>query len=131
MSSTPKKLSNKEIAWYVIAAIIGIVGIVFLVFGIIGANFPGKFEDNWVVSSENAWLTNWSHLGYRWWGVILIAVAAFIAVVSLTYFAKEGDRDTERALRRQQRLAMASSSSVVDDPKDEEAKAEPAPEADA
>ena len=116
MSETPKKLNKKEIAWYVIASIIGLLGLIFIVFGIIGSNFPGKFEDNWVVSSENAWLVNWSHLGYRWWGVILIAVAAFIASVSLTFFAKEGDRDSERALRRQQRLAMITDPVVEEQP---------------
>lgn len=116
MSTSPKKLSRKEIAWYVIASIIATLGLIFLVFGIVGDNFPGAFEDNWIIASENVWLKNWSHIGYRWWGVILIAGAAIIAVIALTVFAKEGDRDTERALRRQQRLAM---SNVVEEPKDE------------
>ena len=116
MAASPKKLSNKEIAWYVIASLIGILGLIFLVFGIIGANFPGAFEDNWIAASENVWLKNWSPFGYRWWGVILVAIAAALAIIVLTVFAKEGDRDTERALRRQQRLAM---SNVVEEPKDE------------
>lgn len=115
MSASPKKLSKKEIVWYVIASLIGTLGLIFLVFGIVGSNFPGLYEDNWIASSENVWLKNWSHLGYRWWGIILIAVAAFIAIVALTFFAKEGDRDSERALRRQQRLAMTAPSEVVDE----------------
>ncbi|MCR5348013.1 MAG: hypothetical protein K6E59_00155 [Bacilli bacterium] len=121
MSKNPKKLSNKEITWYVIASVLATVGLTFLVFGIIGAHYPGLYKDNWVANSENAWLTNWSHMGYRWWGLILLGVAAFIAIVSLTVFAKEGDRDSERALRRQQRLGMAK---VVDEKPEAE---EPAP----
>ena len=124
MSKTPKKLSNKEIAWYVVASIIATVGLVFLVFGIVGDHFPGDFKDNWIASSENGWLKNWSNMGYRWWGLILLGIAAFIAIVSLTVFAKEGDRDSERALRRAQRLAMASSNvkeaEVVSETSDED-----------
>ncbi len=106
MSKQAKKLSNKEIFWYVLAGIIATVGLTSLVFGIVGDHFPGLYEDNWIAASENGWIKAWSHLGYRYWGIILIVVAAFIAVVALTVFAKGGDRDTERALRRQQRLAM-------------------------
>lgn len=109
--ASPKK-NKKETAWYVFAALIGLTGIVFLVFGIVGDHFPGLYSDNWIASSENAWLTNWSHMGYRWWGIILIIAAAVIASIALTVFAKEDDRDSERMLRRQQRLAM---SAVVDE----------------
>lgn len=120
MSKQAKKLSNKEIFWYVLAGIIGVLGLTSLVFGIVGDHFPGLYEDNWIAASENGWIKAWSHLGYRYWGIILIVVAAFIAVVALTVFAKEGDRDTERALRRQQRLAMANA--VVENKEDDEKK---------
>ncbi|MBO5529693.1 MAG: hypothetical protein J6A47_10355 [Bacilli bacterium] len=116
MANTPKKLSNKEIAWYVVASVIAVVGLVFLVFGIVGDHFPGLYEDNWIAASENAWIKAWSHLGYRWWGLILLGVAALVAIISLTAFAKEGDRDSERALRRQQRLAMAQEKIVDEQP---------------
>jgi len=120
MSKQAKKLSNKEIFWYVLAGIIGVLGLTSLVFGIVGDHFPGLYEDNWIAASENGWIKAWSHLGYRYWGIILIVVAAFIAVVALTVFAKEGDRDTERALRRQQRLAMANA--VIENKEDDEKK---------
>ncbi|MBE6127582.1 MAG: hypothetical protein E7182_06375 [Erysipelotrichaceae bacterium] len=120
MSKQAKKLSNKEIFWYVLSGVIGVLGLTSLVFGIVGDHFPGLYEDNWIAASENGWIKAWSHLGYRYWGIILIVVAAFIAVVALTVFAKEGDRDTERALRRQQRLAMANA--VVESKEDDEKK---------
>ena len=101
-----RKFSKKEVVWYVIASLFALIGLVFLVFGIVRDHFPGLYEDNWIAASENAWLTNWSNIGYRWWGLILLGIGAFIAIVSLTYFAKEGDRDSERALRRAQRLGQ-------------------------
>ncbi len=106
MAASPKKISNKELFWYVLAIIIGVLGLVSLVFGIVGEHFPGLYSDNWIAASENGWIKAWSGLGYRWWGIILIAIAVFITVVACNVFAKEGDRDVERALRRQQRLAM-------------------------
>ena len=105
--ASPKKLTRKEIAWYVIASIIGVIGLVFLVFGIVGDYFPGLYEDNWIAASESGWLKNWSGLGYRYWGIILIAAAAFIAIIALAVFAKEGDRDADRERRRAQRLGAA------------------------
>ena len=102
-----KKLTKKEIVWYVIAGVIATVAIVFLVFGIIGDHYPGVYADNWVAESENAWLKNWSNLGYRWWGVILLVFSASLASLVLGLSAKEGDRDAERALRRAQRLGIS------------------------
>ena len=108
------KLTKKEIVFYAIVAAIGAVGLLFVVFGIVGSHFPGINEDNWIAASEKAWLTNWSGIGYRWWGLILVGVAAFIACVSLTVFAREGDRDSERSARRAQRLGVSNESQVTE-----------------
>lgn len=103
-----KILSRKEITWYVIAGILAFVGLVFVVFGIVGDHLPVLSSDNWVLISENAWLKNWSGMGYRYWGLILLAAGTAIAVTSLAFFARSGDRDSERAARRAQRLALES-----------------------
>ncbi|MBO4540499.1 MAG: hypothetical protein J5736_00785 [Bacilli bacterium] len=105
-NSTKKKLPGKELAWYIVSGSIALIGLVFLIIGIIGSHYPGKESDNWVVESENAWLTNWSNMGYRWWGLILLGVGVLLGVVCLNVFARGGDRDEERALRRQQRIAL-------------------------
>ena len=99
-----KKLTKKELAWYIFAGVIAVVGLFSLVLGIVGEHLPVKASENWIITSESAWLSNWSHMGYRFWGLILIAAAALIFCVALSLFAREGDRDTERALRRAQRL---------------------------
>ena len=101
-----KKLSAKEIVWYVLAALLGALGLIFLVFAIVGDFLPVLASDNWVLQSEQTWLTNWSPMGYRYWGLILVGAGALIASIALNYFAREGDRDEERALRRAQRLAL-------------------------
>ena len=107
-----KKLSKKEIAWYCIAAFFGLAGLVFLIVGIVGEHLPMLASDNGILVSEKAWLTSWSPLGYRYWGLILIGAAALLAVVCLTFFAREGDRDSERALRRAQRLGIAKEKEI-------------------
>ena len=50
--------------------------------------------------------------GYRYVGIILVLVAAFVAMLSLTLFAREGDRDAERNMRRAQRLAIEAETPV-------------------
>ena len=100
------KLKKKEIFWYALAGVIAVTGLVFVVFGIIGDHLPVLASDNWVRNSEKAWLIPWIHMGYRYFGIILVLIAAFVAMLSLTLFAREGDRDAERNLRRAQRLAI-------------------------
>ncbi len=116
-NTAKKPLRGKELVWYIIAGTIALLGLIFVVFGIVGDHWQVLYSDNWILQSENVWLKNWSNLGYRWWGLILLGVAAFIAVVSLTLFAREGDRDSERALRRAQRLAIEAE--PVEEPKDQ------------
>ena len=111
---SPKKISKKERNWYIFASIVATIGLLFLIFGIIGDHFPGNYADNWVASSENGWLKNWSKLGYRYWGLILLGIGALVAIISLTVFAKEGDRDAERAARKAQRLGLASTPEVTE-----------------
>ena len=101
-----RKFSGKELVWYIIAGVFALAGLVFIVFALIGDYTPGLASDNWGATSESAWLTNWSPLGYRQWGLILIAAGVLISAIALNFFAREGDRDEERALRRAQRLAL-------------------------
>ena len=100
--------ARKERFWYVLGGFLAFAGLVFVIFGIIGDHMPVKASDNWVIYSQNMWLTNWSGMGYRYWGLILLGAGTLIAVIALVYFASSGDRDTERAARRAQRLAIES-----------------------
>ena len=69
----------------------------------IGHFMPGSVEDNFVKQAEKNIVLN-----FTWWGLILIGVAAVIAIIVLLVFAKQADRDTEKTIRRQQRLASAN-----------------------
>ena len=115
MNDKKKKISlpRKEIAWYVFASFLAVVGLTFIVIGIVGDHLPVKSSDNWVLISEAAWLSNWSHMGYRYWGIILLAAGTLIGCTALTMFARSGDRDSERALRRAQRLSVTSEEEPV------------------
>ena len=110
MSSKPKtKLKKLEIFWYVLACIFAVAGLAFIVIGIVGDYLPVLASDNWIRTAEKeAWPFTWLNLGWRYIGIILICIGAFIAVLSLSLFAREGDRDAERKLRRAQRLAIES-----------------------
>ena len=122
-------LPRKELVWYAIAATLATLGLVFLVFGIIGSHLPVKASDNWVKNSENAWLVPWSKMGYRWWGLIILGVGLAIGIIALCFFARSGDRDSERAQRRAQRLALEDEEEeVVEVEAEEKVEAEPAKE---
>ena len=101
-----RKLTGKELVWYVIAGVLALLGLIFIVFAIIGDFLPVLAEDNWVTQSEAVWLTSWTPMGYRYWGLTLIGVAAVVAAIALNFFAREGDKDEERAIRRAQRLGL-------------------------
>ena len=122
-------LPRKELVWYAIAATLATLGLVFLVFGIIGSHLPVKASDNWVKNSENTWLVPWSKMGYRWWGLIILGVGLAIGIIALCVFARSGDRDSERAQRRAQRLALEEEEEeVVEVEAEEKVEAEPAKE---
>lgn len=106
MKEKTKKISKKEIVWYSIAGFIGFVGLFFLILGIVGENLPVVYSDNWILYSEPLWLSNWSGMGYRYWGLILFLAGSLLAVICLSIFARETDRDSERASRRAQRLGL-------------------------
>ena len=108
-----RKLSGRELAWYIVASAFALLGLIFIVFAIVGDFLPVLAEDNWVTNSEAVWLTSWTPFGYRYWGLILFAIAGVIAALALNYYAREGDKDEERALRRAQRLGLVDEE-VVD-----------------
>ena len=104
------KLSKGETVFIVLDGILALGGLVMIVLGFIADFYPGKPEDNW---TGQAAFQNAMHLSYRWFGVILLLVAALIAAIALNGFARKNDTDNERALRRAQRLKIISESEKV------------------
>ena len=104
------KLSKGEKVFIILDGILALGGLVMIVLGFIADFYPGKPEDNW---TGQAAFQNAMHLSYRWFGVILLLVAALIAAIALNGFARKNDTDNERALRRAQRLKIISESEKV------------------
>lgn len=100
-----KKISTKELIWYIISAIIGVCGLGLLVTGIVGTYLPGLESEN-VISKAESSFASWLKvdISFKALGIILIAVAAIVAMIVLVYYAKKYDVEQERAQKRAQRL---------------------------
>lgn len=101
-----KKISKGELTAYIFAGLFAVWGIVFFAIGLAGDYFQGLNSDNWVVASENSWLTNWSNMGYREWGLIIFLIGALIAFIALNVAARSTGKDDERASRRKSRQLL-------------------------
>jgi hypothetical protein len=107
------KISKGEITWIVISSVIAAAGLFMSILGIVGDHLPVKNSENWILLGESSF-ESVMKMNYRWFGVILIIGAAFISVLFLNHYAKKGDIDEERNLRRQQRLQVISASADAD-----------------
>lgn len=103
-----EKLSVKEFVWYCVAAVIAIFGIILIVFGIIGHHLSDPLDSNFVKNAEKS-LIDAIHIpfDFRIWGILFLLLGVLILIVVLTTFARKSDRENERTIRRQQRLAAA------------------------
>ncbi len=100
-----RTIATKEIVWYVIASVFAFAGIVLAVFAIVGDYLNVPAVDNWIANADQA-VQDWTKIPLDWlaWGTIFLAVALFISVITLLYFAKKDISEKEKALRRAQRL---------------------------
>lgn len=103
-----EKLSVKEFVLYAIASVIAIFGLILITFGIIGHHLNVPLDSNFVKNAENS-LINAIHIpfDFRIWGVLFLLLGVVILIIVLTAFARKSDRENERTIRRQQRLASA------------------------
>lgn len=103
-----EKISVKEFVLLAIAAVIAIFGLILITFGIIGHHLNVPLDSNFVKNAENS-LINAIHIpfDFRIWGVLFLLLGVLILIIVLTAFARKSDRENERTIRRQQRLASA------------------------
>jgi hypothetical protein len=138
-TTATKKIGKWEIFWIVLDSLIGAAGLFFITIGIVGdymaptVKADGSFS-NWILDSQTKFEAGMKtalkfQLSYRWFGVCLLIIAAFIAVITLNFFAKKRDVNDERALRRAQRLQVLSQSAPEAPAPVVEAKAEDKPSA--
>ena len=104
-----QKLTTGEILWTAICSLIAFGGLFMVILGIVGDYLPVKASENWILLGEASFQSTMK-MNYRWFGVLILLADAIISVIYLNYYAKKGDIDEERALRRQQRLQVISQS---------------------
>lgn len=120
-----KNVTTKEFIWYLACGLIIFLGLICIIFGIIGyhmsssANFIEAFESK-------------LKLDLRYIGLILVGGGVAILVVVLLFNAKKADREVEKKVRREQRIAAQSNKTIevknaveVIEVQAEEPKAEP------
>ena len=52
------------------------------------------------------------HLGLRYWGIIFMAIGVIAGIIVLVVNAKKADREVEKKVRREQRLAAQSNMNI-------------------
>jgi len=102
-----KKISTKEFLWYLGCGLIAFLGLVSIIFGIIGYHMSGPTGTNFVTQFEEK-----LHFELRYLGLILLGSAVVLVVCVLLYNAKRADREVEKKVRREQRLAAQASKTI-------------------
>jgi len=94
-----KKLSTKEIIFYLIALAAFLTGVIFAILGIVGSHLS---VDSYLFKVQ-------IKFSWRWIGLIIIGCGVIIALITLLISAKKTDRISEREIRRKQRLSAMMS----------------------
>lgn len=95
------KMSFKEKLWYIVCISVAVVGLAFTVLGIVGDLLP---YGNALQKVSESFFMPW-----RYFGLIIVAVAVVVLIFALSINAKKTDRAADRAARRQQRLEAMKS----------------------
>ena len=109
----PSKKANKkklilhpaELVWYCVCALVGLWGLTYIVLGLIAENLPITSEDNDFVAANAKHVSTFG-LGWLGWGLIILAIAAVAAAITLLLLSNKADRDYEKNTRRAARLAQ-------------------------
>ena len=102
-----KKVTNKEFVWYLACGLLGVLGLIAIVFGIIGYHMSAPSGTNFITEFEDK-----INFQLRYIGLILIAAGVVLSLCVLLYNAKKADREVEKKVRREQRLAAQSSKTI-------------------
>ena len=102
-----KKVTNTEFAWYLGCGVIVFLGLVAIIFGIIGYHMVSPTGMNFIQSFEEK-----IKIDLRYLGLIFVGSGVAILIVVLLYNAKKADREVEKKIRREQRLAAQSNKTM-------------------
>jgi len=102
-----KKVTNKEFAWYLACGILAVIGLIAIIFGIIGYHMDVPSGTNFITAFEDK-----INFKLRYIGLIFMGAGVVLALCVLLFNAKKADREVEKKVRREQRLAAQSSKSI-------------------
>ena len=102
-----KKVTTKEFIWYLACGLIVFLGLVCVIFGIIGYHMTSSSGLNFVQSFEEK-----IKFDLRFLGLILIGGGVAFSIVVLLINAKKADREVEKKIRREQRIAAQNSKTI-------------------
>jgi len=102
-----KKVTTKEFIWYLVCGLFGFLGLLCVIFGIIGYHMDSSAKLNFVQQFEDK-----INFPLRFIGLILIGAGVVLAIIVLLFNAKKADREVEKKIRREQRLAVQNSSTI-------------------
>ena len=102
-----KKVTTKEFIWYLGCGLIVFLGLVAIVFGIIGYHMKDPIGLNFVEAFEEK-----IKIGLRYLGLIFVGVGVAAFVIVLLVNGKKADREIEKKIRREQRIAAQNSKTI-------------------
>ncbi len=102
------RISWKEWTFYAIAILIALFGLSLMITGIIGDNLGVSLENNPIKAAEKDFIATGFAMNFRNLGLVIIALGALVAIITLMVNAKKSDREHEKQLRRQERLSSDS-----------------------
>ena len=102
-----KKVTTKEFLWYLGCGLLGFLGLICIVFGIIGYHMAGPTGTNFITQFEDK-----LKFELRYLGLIFLAAGVVLAICVLLFNAKKADREVEKKIRREQRLAAQANSTI-------------------
>ena len=102
-----KKVTTKEFLWYLGCGLLGFIGLVAIIFGIIGYHMAGPSGTNFITEFEDK-----INFELRYIGLIFLAAGVVLAICVLLFNAKKADREVEKKIRREQRLAAQANSTI-------------------
>lgn len=102
------RISWKEWTFYAIAILIALFGLSLMITGIVGDNLGVSLENNPIKAAEKDFIATGFAMNFRNLGLVIIALGALVAIITLMVNAKKSDREHEKQLRRQERLSSDS-----------------------
>lgn len=102
------RISWKEWTFYAIAILIALFGLSLMITGIVGDNLGVSLENNLIKAAEKDFIATGFAMNFRNLGLVIIALGALVAIITLMVNAKKSDREHEKQLRRQERLSSDS-----------------------